>query len=136
MWTRLGDAAGAGAVVASSGLGDVPAAEGMYVVITIGGILWVANQAKQIWGKKQEVPQPLEARLLQDVASRDEMDMKVREVWGQIEKERNLARESLGKTHRRIDLVVHETAEIKGRLEKVDANVERLLDLELKKGSS
>lgn len=116
--------------------------EGMSAWLSaLGWLMALVLLALKIWETARGrplVPQPLMTRAEADVATRKELEdaeqrleAELVEIKGRLDDERNVARESLGKVHRRIDALVSSTSEMRGALKGVSDNVNLLVRLQM-----
>lgn len=119
---------GAAVAVLATGFEHVPGQWLVYFVIAIWATMGIAEKAKSLFGKKATLPQPLETKRLQEMATREEVEAKIRQLWEQLASEREVARVSQGRLHNRIDQVAQATAEIKGELKMIRQNISRALN--------
>ncbi len=103
--------------------------------------VWAAYKKGQTNQSEVTIKQPVptvETREAVTFAARNDLDdhidrtdKSLTELWDAIDGERKIARDALGKIHRRLDEQSTATAKVQGTVDEVKSNVGKLLDLAL-----
>jgi len=97
------------------------------------------------WSDSKKIkvePSPLGVELVETLATKGELEAleerlsaELQKIEAALSKERDIARTANGKIHGRIDTSTEAIAAVRGELSQINANINRLLDLAVKRHS-